>query len=48
VAAELEMAPERQAWLVESLSRDAGDGRAVMCSSSWTRPDMVRMVVEMS
>lgn len=35
------------AWLVESLSRDAGTGRPVMCSRSWMRADAVRVVVEL-
>lgn len=35
------------AWQVDSLSRDAASGRPVMCSTSWTRLDAVRIVVEM-
>lgn len=35
------------AWQVDSLSRDAASGRVLMCSTSWTRIDAVRLVVEM-
>ena len=48
VAHALEVESGRQLWLVESLSADAGTGRPVMCSNSWSRPEMVRMIVEMS
>lgn len=47
VAAGLEIDFGRQAWLVESVSREAGNGRPVMCSNSWTRTEMVRMIVEL-
>ncbi len=29
------------------LSRDAASGRAVMCSFSWSRPDSIRIIVEL-
>jgi GntR family transcriptional regulator, phosphonate transport system regulatory protein len=47
VCAGLEVEPSRPVWLVESLSRDAASGRAVMCSRSWMRSDAVRVVVEL-
>ncbi len=43
----LETENNRPVWLVESLSRDAGSGRAVMCSSTWSRPDSTRIIVEL-
>jgi DNA-binding GntR family transcriptional regulator len=48
VAAGLDLDEGRQAWLVESVSRDARRGYPVMASIAWTRPEMVRMVVEMN
>lgn len=47
VAAGLEIDPGRQTWLVESVSKDASSGEPVMCSNSWTRTEMVRMIVEL-
>jgi DNA-binding GntR family transcriptional regulator len=47
VAAGLEIDPGRQTWLVESVSRDAATGRVVMCSNTWSRTEMVRMIVEL-
>jgi GntR family phosphonate transport system transcriptional regulator len=47
VAAGLEIDPGRQTWLVESVSRDAASGRPVMCSNTWSRMEMVRMIVEL-
>lgn len=47
VAAGLEIDPGRQTWLVESVSRDAVTGQPVMCSNTWTRTEMVRMIVEL-
>ncbi|HTU73761.1 MAG TPA: GntR family transcriptional regulator [Trebonia sp.] len=47
VAAGLEIDPGRQTWLVESVSRDAATGQPVMCSNTWTRTEMVRMIVEL-
>lgn len=47
VAAGLELDEPRHAWLVESTSRDAGTGRPVLASATWTRVEMVRMIVEM-
>ncbi|WP_037067802.1 GntR family transcriptional regulator [Pseudonocardia acaciae] len=34
-------------WLVDSVNRDAEDGRVLMSSSAWTRADAVRVVVEL-
>ena len=47
VAAGLEIDPGRQTWLVESVSRDGCSGRPVMCSNTWSRTEMVRMIVEL-
>jgi DNA-binding GntR family transcriptional regulator len=47
VAAGLEIDIGRQAWLIESVSREAGSGLPVMCSNSWTRPEVVRVIVEL-
>ncbi|GHJ35613.1 GntR family transcriptional regulator [Streptomyces sp. TS71-3] len=47
IAGHLEIEPGRPVWLIESLSRDQGTGRAVMCSSTWSRPDSTRIIVEM-
>jgi GntR family phosphonate transport system transcriptional regulator len=47
VAAGLEIDPGRQAWLVESVSRDTASGQPVMCSSTWSRTETVRMIVEL-
>ena len=44
----LEIEGTRPVWLVESLSRDEGTGAAVMCSNTWSRPDVCRIVVEMN
>ncbi|WP_236792744.1 GntR family transcriptional regulator [Amycolatopsis sp. GM8] len=35
-------------YLGESLSRDAGSGRVLMCSAAWTRADAVRVIVELT
>lgn len=43
----LEMEASQPVWLVESVSRDAGSGQALMCSRSWMRADAVRVVVEL-
>ena len=48
VAAGLEVDRGRHVWLVESVSRDARQGFPVMTSIWWTRPDVVRITVEMS
>ncbi|GAB3759356.1 GntR family transcriptional regulator [Microlunatus parietis] len=37
----------RPTWIVESLTRNRGDARQLMCSTTWTRPDLVRMVLEL-
>ncbi|MCL2581722.1 MAG: GntR family transcriptional regulator [Streptosporangiales bacterium] len=47
VAAGLELDEPRHTWLVESMSRDAGTGQPVLASATWTRVEMVRMIVEM-
>ncbi|MEU4657534.1 GntR family transcriptional regulator [Streptomyces sp. NPDC023723] len=43
----LETDRHRPVWLVESVSRDAPTGRPVMCSSTWSRPDGTRIIVEL-
>ena len=48
VAAGLEIDKGRHVWLVESVNRDARRGFPVMTSIWWTRPDVVRITVEMS
>jgi DNA-binding GntR family transcriptional regulator len=47
IAANLETESGRPVWQIESLSRDRDTGRAVMCSSTWSRPDSTRIIVEM-
>lgn len=47
VASGLEIDPGRQTWLVESVSRDAASGRPVMCSNTWSRTEVLRMIVEL-
>lgn len=47
IAAQLELDRPSQTWVVESLTRDRGTGKALMCSTTWTRPDMIRMVLEL-
>jgi GntR family phosphonate transport system transcriptional regulator len=47
VAAGLEIDLGRHVWLVESVNRDARRGFPVMTSIWWTRPDVVRVTVEM-
>ena len=46
-AAGLEIDDSRQAWLVESMSRDKTSGRPLLASAAWTRMEMIRMIVEM-
>lgn len=48
VAAGLEIDRGRHVWLVESVNRDARRGLPVMTSIWWTRPDVIRVIVEMS
>jgi GntR family transcriptional regulator, phosphonate transport system regulatory protein len=48
IAAGLEIDPGRHVWLVESVSRDATRRFPIMTSIWWTRPDVVRVIVEMS
>jgi len=47
IADELESDTRRPLWLTESLSRDRGTGLPVLCSTSWSRPDSCRIIVEM-
>lgn len=47
IADQLELERPSQTWIVESLTRDRDTRRALMCSTTWTRPDMVRMVLEL-
>ncbi|MBB5935475.1 GntR family transcriptional regulator [Streptomyces zagrosensis] len=47
VAVGLESDHTRPVWLIESLSRDGDTGRPVMCSSTWSRPDSTRIIVEL-
>ncbi|MER6525855.1 GntR family transcriptional regulator [Streptomyces sp. NPDC001508] len=47
VAAELEAEHSRPVWLLESMSRDSRTGAPLMCSESWSRPDGLRIVVEL-
>jgi DNA-binding GntR family transcriptional regulator len=48
VAAGIETDQGRHVWLVESVSRDAHRGCPIMTSIWWTRPDVIRITVEMS
>ena len=48
IATALESDPGRPVWLVESVSRDAVRGLPVMTSVWWSRPDVLRIIVEMS
>lgn len=48
VAAGIETDPGRHVWLVESVNRDATRGFPVMANIWWTRPDVIRLTVEMS
>lgn len=43
----LELDGPGQAWIVESLSRDRASRTPLMYSSTWSRPDMIRMVLEL-
>ena len=47
ITAGLEIDQGRHVWLVESVNRDARRGFPVMTSIWWTRPDVVRITVEM-
>jgi DNA-binding GntR family transcriptional regulator len=47
IAADLETDQSRPLWLIESLSRDRSTGTPVMCSTTWSRPDSTRIIVEM-
>lgn len=37
----------RPVWIVENLTRNRADSRPLVCSTAWTRPDLVRMVLEL-
>lgn len=43
----LELDGPGQAWNVTSLSRDRNSRRPLICSSTWSRPDMIRMILEL-
>ena len=47
VAAGLETDPGRHVWLVESVNRDARRHFPVLTNIWWTRPDVIRVTVEM-
>ena len=47
VAAGLETDPGRHVWLVESVNRDARRRFPVLTNIWWTRPDVIRVTVEM-
>ena len=48
VAAGLETDPGRHVWLVESVNRDARRHFPILANIWWTRPDVIRVIVEMS
>jgi DNA-binding GntR family transcriptional regulator len=48
VAAGIETDPGRHVWKVESVNRDARHGFPVMTNIWWCRPDVIRVIVEMS
>jgi DNA-binding GntR family transcriptional regulator len=48
VAAGIETDPGRHVWKLESVNRDATRGFPVMANIWWTRPDVIRIIVEMS
>jgi DNA-binding GntR family transcriptional regulator len=48
VAAGLEIDAGRHVWLVESVNRDVRRDAPVMASITWSRPDVIRIIVEMS
>jgi GntR family phosphonate transport system transcriptional regulator len=48
VAAGLETDPGRHVWLVESVNRDATRHFPIMTNIWWARPDVIRVIVEMS
>ena len=47
VAEGLEADPGRHVWLVESVNRDATRSFPVMTNIWWSRPDVIRVIVEM-
>lgn len=47
-AAGLEVDPGRHVWVIESVSRDVSRGYPVMGSTWWARPDVIRVIVEMT
>ena len=48
VAEGLEVDAGRHVWLVESVNRDATRGFPVMTNIWWSRPDVIRVIVEMN
>jgi len=48
VAAGIETDPGRHVWLVESVNRDATRRFPVMTNIWWSRPDVLRVIVELS
>jgi len=44
----LDLRPEQQTWLVESLTIEAGSGRPLWFSRVWSRMDMVRIVCRLA
>lgn len=48
IAAGLETDPGRHVWLVESVNRDATRHFPVMANIWWSRPDVLRIIIEMS
>jgi GntR family phosphonate transport system transcriptional regulator len=43
----LETDAGRHVWMVESVNRDAKRGFPVMTNIWWSRPDVIRVIVEM-
>ncbi len=37
----------RPTWLVESLTRHRADSRPLLYSTTWTRPDLIRLILEL-
>jgi GntR family phosphonate transport system transcriptional regulator len=48
VATGIEVDPGRHVWLVESVNRDGAGGIPVLTNIWWARPDVIRVIVEMS
>ena len=47
VADQLELDRPTQTWVMESLTRDRNTRQPLLASRTWTRPDMIRMVLEL-